>query len=103
MLDAWLSNWKLPFRTVFCTGQIDLKQWDQSFRKHYSLVALDDGKIVGFGDINETGYLDRLYVHADYQGEGITLQHLRPFTYCTSILIQMIAILHQMYYNKGSK
>ena len=27
--------------------------------------------IVGFGDIDKTGYLDRLYVHADYQRRGI--------------------------------
>ena len=27
--------------------------------------------IVGFGDIDKDGYLDRLFVHADYQGKGI--------------------------------
>ena len=27
--------------------------------------------IVGFGDMDRTGYLDRLYVHAKYQGVGI--------------------------------
>ena len=30
-----------------------------------------DGKIVGFGDMDETGYLDRLYVHKDYQRRGV--------------------------------
>lgn len=58
-LDAW------------ATGHVDLAQWDQSLQAHYSLVAVDDGVIVGFGDIDATGYLDRLYVHADYQGQGI--------------------------------
>ncbi len=58
-LDAW------------ATGQVDLEQWDQSLQAHYSIVALEDGKIVGFGDMDETGYLDRLFVHADYQGRGI--------------------------------
>lgn len=58
-LDAW------------ATGQVDLEKWNQSFQQHYSLVAVEDGRIVGFGDIDETGYLDRLYVHADYQGKGI--------------------------------
>lgn len=28
-------------------------------------------KIVGFGDIDKTGYLDRLYVHKDYQRKKI--------------------------------
>lgn len=56
---------------VWATGQIDLKQWNQSFQEHYSVVAVEDNIIVGFGDIDKTGYLDRLYVHADYQRKGI--------------------------------
>ncbi|MCI8733395.1 MAG: GNAT family N-acetyltransferase [Clostridia bacterium] len=27
--------------------------------------------IVGFGDIDNSGYLDRLYVHKDYQRRGV--------------------------------
>ena len=56
---------------VWATGQIDLEQWNQTFQEHYSLVAVDNDVIVGFGDIDRTGYLDHLYVHADYQGRGI--------------------------------
>lgn len=56
---------------VWATGQVDLEKWDQSFRAHYSLVAVENEMIVGFGDIDSTGYLDRLYVHADHQGKGI--------------------------------
>jgi len=58
-LDAW------------ATGIIDLEKWNQSFEEHYSLVAIDDEVIVGFGDINKAGYLDRLFVHSDYQRKGI--------------------------------
>ena len=28
-------------------------------------------QLVGFGDIDKTGYLDHLFVHANYQGRGI--------------------------------
>ncbi len=42
-----------------------------SFLEHDSFVAVEDGHITGFGDIDKTGYLDRLYVHALYQGRGI--------------------------------
>jgi len=49
----------------------DLERWDRSLREHFSVVAVKDGVIVGFGDIDRTGYLDRLYVHKDHQGEGI--------------------------------
>ena len=30
-----------------------------------------DGAIVGFADITTEGYLDRLFVHKDYQRQGI--------------------------------
>lgn len=56
---------------VWAAGRIDLKKWDQSFCEHYSVVAVDDRRIVGFGDIDKTGYLDRLYVHKNYQRQGI--------------------------------
>ena len=56
---------------VWATGQVDLNQWDQSFQAHYAMAAVENGILVGFGDIDSTGYLDRLYVHADYQGRGI--------------------------------
>lgn len=56
---------------VWATGEVDLEKWDQSLREHYSVVAVDGETIAGFGDIDQTGYLDRLYVHADYQRRGI--------------------------------
>ena len=56
---------------VWATGSVDLKEWDKSFSEHYTIVAIEDEIIVGFGDIDKSGYLDRLYVHKDYQGNGI--------------------------------
>lgn len=58
-------------RNVWATGQVDLEKWNQSLQAHFSVVAVENEIIVGFGDIDETGYIDRLYVHADYQGKGI--------------------------------
>lgn len=57
-LNAWAS------------GTVDLEKWNASLLDHYSLVAVEDGIITGFGDIDRTGYLDRLYVHKDYQRKG---------------------------------
>lgn len=56
---------------AWATGHVDLEAWNKSLQEHYSIVAVDNGIIVGFGDIDQTGYLDRLYVHADYQDRGI--------------------------------
>ena len=58
-LDAWALE------------QPDLEKWNQSLREHYSIVAIDGERIIGFGDIDRTGYLDRLYIHGDYQRRGI--------------------------------
>lgn len=56
---------------VWATGYADLNVWDASFKEHFTVVAEDEGKIVGFGDIDFAGYLDRLYVHKFYQRRGI--------------------------------
>jgi len=58
-LDAWAD------------GKPDLAAWNRSLSEHYALVAELDGVAVGFADISTDGYLDRLYVHKDYQGRGI--------------------------------
>ena len=55
---------------VWASGIVDLKEWNESFSKHYTVVAVENNEIVGFGDIDNSGYLDRLFVHKDHQGEG---------------------------------
>lgn len=57
---------------VWATGKVNLKEWNKSFLEHYTLVAIENNEIVGFGDIDKTGYLDKLFVHKDYQREGIS-------------------------------
>jgi putative acetyltransferase len=56
---------------VWATGHVDLEKWNQSFQEHFSLVAIENKIIIGFGDIDKTGYLDRLFVHKDYQKKGV--------------------------------
>ncbi|WP_052168256.1 GNAT family N-acetyltransferase [Bavariicoccus seileri] len=56
---------------VWATGKLDLEKCNQSFLENYSVVALDNKRIIGFGDIDRTGYLDRLFVHKDYQGRRV--------------------------------
>ena len=55
---------------AWATGTVDLAQWNQSFLEHDTLVAVQDGKIIGFGDMDHTGYLDRLYIHKGHQRQG---------------------------------
>ena len=56
---------------AWATKTVDLEQWNISFLQHYTIVAENNGIIVGFGDIDKTGYLDRLFVHHKYQHRKI--------------------------------
>lgn len=56
-LDAWAP------------AEADREKWRASLAEHFCLVAEENGKIVVFGDA-DGGYLDRLYVAADFQGRG---------------------------------
>lgn len=58
-VDAWAPE------------EIDLESWNESFLEHHTIVAVQDGIVTGFGDMADGNYLDRLYVHREYQGKGI--------------------------------
>lgn len=58
-LDAWAPR------------EADRERWARTLQAHTSLVAVEGGQILGFGDIDVTGYLDRLYVHKDHQRQGV--------------------------------
>ena len=48
-LDAWAD------------GKEDPVLWNLSLSQHNCLVAISDGILVGFADMDATGYLDRLW------------------------------------------
>lgn len=58
-LDAWSP------------GTVDLDEWNRSLLTHHTLVAVRGERIVGFGDMDASGYLDRLFVDRDCQRQGI--------------------------------
>lgn len=58
-LDAWAPK------------QYDLAKWNLSLSKSYTLVAVENDKIIGFGNIYPDGYLDCLYVHSEFQNQHI--------------------------------
>ncbi len=49
----------------------DTAAWDASLRRRVAFVAEAGDGPVGFGDIDGTGYLDRLYVRHDWQRRGV--------------------------------
>lgn len=61
-LDAWAP------------AASDQARWAASLSANFALIAEENGIITGFADMDSTGYLDRLYVHKDYQRQGIASQ-----------------------------
>ena len=65
------ADYTLEQRNAWATDSVDLVAWNASFLAHCTLVAEEEGRIVGFGDMEESGYLDRLYVDKAHQNRGI--------------------------------
>ena len=58
-VDAWAPDF------------IDKEKWNKTLSEHHTFVAVKNDAIIGFGDIDDSGYLDRLYVHHDYLRQGV--------------------------------
>lgn len=58
-LDAWAPK------------EADLYRWEASLNKNHTLVVEMNNHIVGFGNVGETGYLDRLFVDQYYLHKGV--------------------------------
>lgn len=48
-----------------------LRNWEISLERNITLLALVDHKIVGFADLEFDGQLNRLFVHSEFQRQGI--------------------------------
>ena len=73
---------------VWANRNRDLDLFNQSLLENYTLLAIKDNIIVGFGDISSSGYLDRLFTHKDYQGQGVAssiCSRLEDFSKVTQI------------------
>ncbi len=69
-LDAWAPR------------NADVYRWEASLNKNHTLVVEDNGIIVGFGNIGESGYVDRLYVKQSHLHQGVAtliLDHLEKY------------------------
>lgn len=58
----------------------------QTLLDHIAFVALLDDQIVGFADMEFNGYLDRLYVHRNFQRRGIAAALIRQLEICAKEL-----------------
>jgi putative acetyltransferase len=81
-LEAWAPKTNLEVT----------ERW-KTLLENLTYVAEYNQQIVGFGDLTHQGYLDRLFVHHDYQGLGIAAAIVEKLETCAyEMNIQEIAV-----------
>jgi len=56
---------------VWTSSVENTKRWTDKLMKQYFIIAEIDHKIVGFASLENNEYFDFMYVHKDYQRQGI--------------------------------
>src|SRR5437588_8737 len=56
---------------AWASDDIDPAHWAERFRGRFVPVAETDGRPVGFAELEANGHIDRFYVSADHQRQGI--------------------------------
>jgi putative acetyltransferase len=56
---------------AWASDEIDLNDWRTLLNHNQPFVAVMDGCIVGYADLQADGLIDHFYCHALYQGKGI--------------------------------
>jgi len=52
--------------------QMDFAAWAESLARRTTFVAEGDaGVVIGFGELEEDGHINRFYCHKEYQGVGV--------------------------------
>ena len=61
----------------------DTSHWNELFEEqHYVVAENEEGVIVGFGSVNDDGYMHTLFVHKDFQHQGVATslyKHLEAY------------------------
>ncbi|MFN6461902.1 MAG: GNAT family N-acetyltransferase [Nostoc sp. DedVER02] len=58
-VDAWAS------------ANMDIDLWIKSLGSKFTYVAEEQGRIIGFGELEANGHIDRFYCHKDFQRKGV--------------------------------
>lgn len=81
--DAVIALFRYAVRTIasqdytyeqvmaWAPDEINSQKWVMKLTNKLTWVALIGDKIVGFTDLESDGHIDMLYVHADYQNQGV--------------------------------
>lgn len=61
---------------VWTSGVENKQRWQDILTKQFVLIAQHENKIIGFATLDNGSYVDFLYVHKDYQRQGVAQQLL---------------------------
>jgi putative acetyltransferase len=56
---------------AWASDDIDPDEWASRFAGRFVVVAEDAGRLAGFAELEANGHIDRVYVSADSQGQGV--------------------------------
>ncbi len=62
---------------VWASGADDIKKWEKRIRKFYFIVAEIENVIVGFAYLTNGNYFDGLFIHREYQRQGVASKLMR--------------------------
>lgn len=71
------NDYTLEQLAAWAPEQADMDGWNRRFLASDTVVMTECGIVIGFGNMDEAGYLDMLYVHKDRQGQGIGAEIVR--------------------------
>src|SRR3954447_23983641 len=61
-----------PAQFAACASvDIDPDEWASRFAGRFVVVAENTGRLAGFAELEASGHMDRVYVSADHQGQGV--------------------------------
>lgn len=61
---------------VWVSGSSNSTRWKKALGEQFFLVAEEDGMIAAFGSLTDSGWIDFLFVHPDWQGVRLAKQIL---------------------------
>lgn len=73
------KDYSLDHLNAWAPEVIDSDKWNSRLSQSYTIVAEINANIVGFANLKEDGYIDMLFVDANYQGQKVAstlLNHL---------------------------
>lgn len=91
---------------VWAPEDIDLDSWHHRLSSQCCLIAMIENNIVGFGSIDPLGCLDMLYVHKDFQKQGIASKlcdELESFYSLSSVYTHASITAKAFFLNRGYK